>query len=72
MGDDLEMSTPFEYAELVLAGWGVANFKKIAVELMNMAILLDAASQLSAEEIFVGTCVFVCQKYGGAKIYGLL
>lgn len=66
------MSTPFEFAELVLADLGLVNFKKIIDELMNMAILLGEACKLSAEEIFVGSCLFVCQKYGSSKIYSLL
>jgi hypothetical protein len=39
---------------------------------MNLIILLPEVSKLTAEEIFIGSCLYICQKHNCSKIYNLL
>lgn len=55
----LELSTPYEFVELVLA----KKFRKAISHIIDLSLTTVEVSNMSAEEIFVGSCMYAGDVY---------
>ena len=55
---EVKMTTPYDYAELVLTESGA----KMVTTMIDLSLTLSHVSNLSAEEIFLGSYMFMSEE----------
>ena len=54
--NDFEVTTPYEFLNVALA----PTFKDRVKDVLDLAVTIPEVANRTAEEIFIGSCIYVC------------